>query len=278
VSGAGVTWVDGVLAESLPLPDRGLDFGDGLFETVLLVHGHVLYFDLHLRRLERGFQVLGFPNCAPLVRSQILSILGSHSFTKMAAMRVTITRGAGPRGYAPPDVTVPRIIITCTNLADDQYRQMACPARLSLASVRWGCQPNLAGLKHLNRLEQVMAAAEKTKAGVDEVVMSGQDGSIVSVSSGNIFLYADGDLITPDLSQCGVRGTRRELILESLAPALGLSTRVTRVSEAQLEEADEVFYCNALLGVRPVAHYASRTWLRHGVCEALHELYWERAQ
>ena len=277
MSGLGVTWVDGVLAESLPLPDRGLDFGDGLFETVLIVHGQTVYFNLHLQRLERGLLALGFPNCVSLVKTQVASILTSRSFNRLVAMRITITRGAGPRGYAPPDASTPRIIITCINLSDDQYKKIALP-RLSMAKIRWGCQPALAGLKHLNRLEQVMAADEKTKAGVDEVVMSGQDGNIISVSSGNIFLYADGDLITPDLSECSVRGTRRELILESLAPALGLSTRVTCVSEALLKEADEVFYCNALVGVRPVAHYASRTWPRHGVCEALHELYWERAQ
>jgi 4-amino-4-deoxychorismate lyase len=278
VSGLGITWVDGVLAQSLPLPDRGLDFGDGLFETVLIVHGQPIYFNLHLQRLERGLRALGFPNCVSLVKTQVASILNSRSFSRLGAMRVTITRGEGSRGYAPPDASTPRIIIRCVDLADDQYKKFALPARLSMAEIRWGCQPYLAGLKHLNRLEQVMAAAEKTKAAVDEVVMSGQDGSIVSVSSGNIFLYADGDLITPDLSECGVCGTRRELILESLAPALGFSTRVTRVSEALLEDADEVFYCNALVGIRPVAQYAGRTWQRHRVSEALHELYWDRAQ
>ncbi len=277
MSGLGVTWVDGVLAQSLPLPDRGLDFGDGLFETVLIVDGQPVFFNLHLQRLERGLRALKFPNCVSLVKTQVASILNSRNFNRLVAMRVTITRGEGPRGYAPPDASTPRIIITCANLPDDQYKKFALPARLSMAKIRWGCQPDLAGLKHLNRLEQVMAAAEKTKAAVDEVVMSGQDGSIISVSSGNIFLYADGDLITPDLSECGVRGTRRELILESLAPALGLSTRVARVSEALLEEADEVFYCNALVGVRPVAHYAGRRWQRYGISEALHELYWERA-
>lgn len=277
MSGLGITWLDGVSAESLPLPDRGLDFGDGLFETVLLVRGQPLYFNLHLQRLERGLLGLGFPDCVSLVKSQVASILQSHSFSTMVAMRVTITRGTGPRGYAPPDVTTPRIIITCSNLSDDHYRQIAFPARLSLAEIRWGCQPSLAGLKHLNRLEQVMAAAEKEKAGVDEVVMSGQDGNIISVSSGNIFLYTDGALITPDLTECGVSGTRRQLILESLAPALGLSTCVTRVSEEQLQQSDEVFYCNALVGMRPVAKYASRTWESHDVCEALHKLYWGRS-
>jgi 4-amino-4-deoxychorismate lyase len=278
VSGLAVTWVDGVLAKSLSLPDRGLDFGDGLFETVLVVHGQPVYFSLHLQRLERGLLALKFPNCISLVKTQVASILSSRSFNRLVAIRVTITRGEGPRGYAPPAVSTPRIIITCVNLPDDQYKKIALPARVSRAEIRWGCQPALAGLKHLNRLEQVMAAAEKAKAGVDEVVMLGQDGSIISVSSGNIFLYADGTLITPDLSECGVCGTRRELILSSLAPALGLSTRVERVSEALLEKADEVFYCNALVGMRPVAHYAGRTWQRHGVSEALHELYWERAQ
>lgn len=278
MSRLGITWVDGVLAQSLPLPDRGLDFGDGLFETVLIVDGQAVYFNLHLQRLERGLRALGFPSCASLVKTQIASILCSRSFNRLVAMRVTITRGDGPRGYAPPDTITPRIIITCVNLSSEHYKNLAVPARISMAKIRWGCQPDLAGLKHLNRLEQVMAAAEKKKAEVDEVVMSGQDGSIISVSAGNIFLYVDGVLITPDLSECGVRGTRRQLVLESLAPALGLSTRVTRVSAAQLEGADEVFYCNALVGVRPVAHYATRTWRSHGVSEALHELYWERAQ
>lgn len=277
MSGLVVTWIDGVLAKSLPLPDRGLDFGDGLFETVLLVHGQPLYLNLHLQRLERGFRTLGFPDCVSLVKSQVAAILKSHSFSTMVAMRVTITRGAGPRGYTPPKMATPRVIITCSNLPDDDYRQIACPAHVSLASVRWGCQPDLAGIKHLNRLEQVMASVEKAAAGVDEVVMSGQDENIISVSSANIFLYADGALITPDLTQCGVSGTRRQLILESLAPALGLSTCVARVSEAQLEQADEVFYCNAVIGMRPVGKYASRTWESHEVCEALHKLYWERS-
>ncbi len=278
MSGLGVTWIDGVLEKSLPLPDRGLDFGDGLFETVLIVHGQAVYFDLHLQRLERGLRTLGFPNCVSLVKTHISSILSSRGFNRLVAMRVTITRGEGPRGYAPPDTCTPRVIITCTNLPDDLYKKIALPARISMAKIRWGSQPDLAGLKHLNRLEQVMAAAEKTKAGVDEVVMLGQHGSIISVSAGNIFLYADGSLVTPDLCECGVRGTRRQLVLESLAPELGLSTRVARVSSEQLIEADEVFYCNALVGVRPVAQYAGRTWKRHGVSEALHELYWERAQ
>ena len=277
MSGLGITWVDGVLAQSLPLPNRGLDFGDGVFETVLIVQGQPIYFDLHIQRLERGLLALGIPNCVSLVKAQVASILNSESFSRLVVMRLTITRGEGPRGYAPLEGSTPRIIITCSYLSDDQHKNNALPGHLSMAEMRWGCQPQLAGLKHLNRLEQVVAAAEKAKAGVDEVVMAGQNGDIISVSSGNIFLYVGGGLITPSLSECGVQGTRRQLILETLAPALGISTKVTHVSEAQLEQADEVFYCNAVIGVRSVAHFGNRTWHNHGVSEALHKLYWERA-
>lgn len=269
-------WVDGVASRALPLPDRGLDYGDGLFETILLVNGKPLLLDSHLSRLKLGLSTLEIPDCITEVISQIDSILNTVVCTAESAMRVTVTRGAGPRGYASPVDPVPRVILSVHKLPESDYKQIQSPASLSLAKVRWSFQPVLAGVKHLNRLDQVLAATEKRQLGVDEVLMLDHQSNVVSVSAGNIFALIDGQLITPLLSGCGVAGTRRRLVLETLAPSLGLAAGEAKLTIDELKGAAEVFYCNALTGFRPVAKFAERSWQSFDVCTALHQLYCER--
>ena len=268
------TWVDGVRAAALALPDRATDFGDGLFETLLLQRGDPLFIDLHMARLQHGLQALGFPDCLDTAREQLL--LAADAVRNLdwcwAALRLTVSRGAGPRGYAPPVVTRPRIIITATELSRDCQR-MSTATDLSLATVRWPAQPALAGLKHLNRLEQVLAAAEYRAAGTDEAVMLGQSGQLVSVVAGNLFLLHEDRLSTPALLDCGIAGTRRRLVMERWAGPLGLAVRESSLSLYDLESADEAFYCNSLLGLRPVASFGKRHWRSHTVCRALFEQY-----
>lgn len=268
------TWVDGLRAEALPLPDRALDFGDGLFETLLLVRGDPLFIDLHMERLQRGLQVLAFPDCVDSARRQLVLAAAAVQDLgwRQAALRLTVSRGAGLRGYAPPVSTKPRLIITASELPGD-CRQMGAPAVLSLATMRWPTQPALAGLKHLNRLEQVLAAAERRVARSDEAVMLGQSGELVSVVAGNLFLLYQGRLQTPLLRDCGVAGTRRRLVMERWAGTLDLPVRESTLSLADLEAADEVFYCNSLQGLRPVASFGHRRWSSHRVCQALFEQY-----
>jgi 4-amino-4-deoxychorismate lyase len=155
---------------------------------------------------------------------------------------------------------------------------MSSPAQLALAKIRWGCQPQLAGIKHLNRLEQVLASVEREAAGVDEVVMLNQAGQVISVSAANLFILEGDTLLTPQLTECGVRGTRRHLIIEQLAPALGLQVRQEKLTVAQVESAKEVFYCNALVGLRPVGSFEAGQWESHNICSALHTLLCEGAQ
>ena len=271
-------WVDGCPAQALPLPDRGLDFGDGLFETLLLSAGRPLYLEFHLQRLAQGLRVLGFPDCLADIKDQIHAVLNSGEFPGEMVMRVTVTRGGGPRGYLPPQVTIPRVIIVTSARTGQSYLEMPPPAVLTVAKIRWGSQPRLAGIKHLNRLEQVLAAREREAAAVDEVVMLNQAGGVVSVSAGNLFVVNGDELLTPQLAECGVLGTRRRLIIEQLAPVLGLQVRELEMTVAQLESAEEVFYCNALVGVRPVGRFGAVRWQGHKVCTALHTLLCEGAQ
>lgn len=274
VSRDTATWVDGVRSRQLPLPDRGLEFGDGLFETLLVRGAEPLFTDFHLRRLLRGCRLLAFPDCADAVRENLRLVsaetaaMGWH----WSALRLTLTRGAGPRGYAPPEHPRPRIIIGVTRL-DDTRPGLASPAVLGLANLRWSDQPALAGLKHLNRLEQVLAARECREAGTDEAVMLDQAGAVVSVVAGNLFVVHDGTLLTAPLDKCGIAGTRRALVMQRWAPALGLAVREEPISIGQLETADEVFFSNSLVGLRPVARFGPATWTSHAICEALYRQY-----
>lgn len=266
-------WLDGAPASALPLPDRGLDFGDGLFETLLLRRGQVLFPELHFKRLERGLQVLGFPAaCLRSARDQLEAVATAIARLgwNWTALRLTMTRGAGPRGYAPPPQPLPRILLAAVEL-DRDCAQMHPAASLSLASIAWPAQPALAGIKHTNRLEQVLAAREYVCAGADEAVMLDQAGQVVSAVAGNLFALSGGRLLTPPLDGCGIRGTRRELVVHDWAPAVGLQVGERALTPRDLEAADEVFYSNALLGVRPVARFGTRTWREHTLCRALHE-------
>lgn len=258
----------------MPLPDRGLDFGDGLFETLLLRGGEPLYPELHLARLWRGCEALSFPDCQGAVRDQLklAAAAAGDAGWRWTALRLTLTRGEGPRGYAPPEKSVPRIVITATELGAD-LPQPGPPAVLGLATIRWSSQPLLAGLKHLNRLEQVLAAQQRRREGVDEAIMLDQSGQVISVTSGNLFLVSSGQLLTAPVDQCGIAGTRRQLVMQRWAPAIGLVPREAMITMSELEEADEAFYSNSLVGLRPIASFGNRRWQSHDMCHALYQQY-----
>ena len=274
MSTPSASWVDGQRLVDLPLPDRGLDYGDGLFETLLLEGGKRLFQELHWQRLERGLETLGFPDCLTNIRSRSLPALDElrREGRPRAALRITVTRGRGERGYTPSPDAEPRVICSATPL-DATGDALPPPASLITSTMRWACQPALAGIKHLNRLEQVLAAAERQRAGSDEALMLGQAGNVVSVTSGNLFVVAGKEILTPALDECGIAGTRRQLVMQNWAPALGYEVRETRLDLSMLENADEVFYSNSLWGLRPIAGMGDLRWDTHAVCADLHRHY-----
>lgn len=270
------TWIDGVPSAALPLPDRAFAYGDGVFETFLLRNGRLVLRDLHLERLAIGLTCLRMPAALPLAQQTLDTVVQSLDTTieGYAALRLTVTRGGGPRGYAPPQDTPPRIVISVSDLQHDPLA-FAAPAALGETAVRWGKQPLLAGIKHLNRLEQVLAAADAVDAGVDEVVMLDQSGAPLSVAAGNLFMVAGKRLLTPILVDGGIAGTRRRLLLDHLAAACGLQAAEVRLQLHQLVAAKEVFYCNALIGLRAVGTFRDRSWSDHSATRLLHTAYCE---
>lgn len=266
-------WIDGTPTGALPLPDRGLDFGDGVFETILMHAGKPLFLEMHLERLALGLQTLAIPDCTTTARQHLNNAAASVHW-RWAVLRLSVTRGSGPRGYAPSDNAVPRVLMNISQL-DRDCAQMMPPATLCMANIRLATQPFLAGIKHLNRLEQVLAAAQVKTEGVDEGVVLDQEGNIASVVAGNLFLVSGGKLLTPALDSCGVLGTRRRLIIERWAPAIGLTVQHANITQSDLANAEQVFYSNSLQTVRPIGRIGQQSWNAHGVCEAIFHCYQE---
>ena len=269
-------WLNGTPTTALPLPSRAVEFGDGVFETLLLHRGEIQFLDLHLERLAQGLAVLALPDCLAAVRQHIDTVSGTITQRppQWAALRLTVIRGAGERGYAPAANAEPDILITVTEIQRN-CAALSSAATMGTADIRLARQPALARIKHLNRLEQVIAAAQAQSNHLDECLMLDQDGQVVSVIAGNVFLLSEGELLTPALVHCGVAGTRRRLVIEKWAPALGLGVREVQLSMSDLGAAAEVFYSNSLYGVRPVSRIGNHVWGDHSVCAALFQQYLE---
>lgn len=243
--------VDGRPEERIAALDRGFALGDGLFETIAVRAGIPRFWSAHIERLREGCRrlLLPEPPTAALAEDAASLCAGGDNGT----LRITWTRGIGARGYAPPADPVPTRVLA--------FHPGAAPAARAL-TLRWcdtrlALQPALAGIKHLNRLEQVLARAEWSDPTVDEGIMLASDGRVVECVAANLFLVHGGTLITPDVADCGVAGTTRRRVLAA-AETLGLKAAVRRVEVEEVESADEAFVTNAVLGVAPVAAIAER--------------------
>ncbi len=251
-----MTYVDGQPADSLPIDDRGLSYGDGLFETLALRHGEPQHWDLHHARLVDGAARLGI-DCpaADLLRQDLAAALPSPAPSRLVA-KIMLTRGSGGRGYAPPVPSHPRRIVRLSAWPEwpQSYADEGIP--LSLCATPLGRNPVLAGLKHLNRLEQVMASRELAAAGAVEGLMFDDLARLIEGTRTNVFLVAGRELLTPRLDQCGIAGVMRAVIMD-LARSLSLHVSETRVERSLLYSANELFVCNSLIGIWPVREILS---------------------
>ncbi|MBJ9978197.1 aminodeoxychorismate lyase [Pseudomonas sp. S75] len=243
-----LSWIDGQPAAALDLRNRGLAYGDGLFETLAVRGGKPALLQRHLDRLALGCQRLAIELDLALVQRELqayASQLGE------GVVKLIVTRGDSQRGYAPAVGAMPRRILQ--NSPPPAYPAAHAEQGVLLfdCQTRLARQPLLAGLKHLNRLEQVMARAEWQDPAFAEGLMRDTQGAVVEGVYSNLFLVLDGSLYTADLSQCGVAGVMRAELLEQAA-GLGLQVRVGELSLAQLRQASEVFVCNSVYGIWPV--------------------------
>jgi 4-amino-4-deoxychorismate lyase len=242
-------WINGRKGTRLDARDRGLQYGDGVFETMRVRRGQIRFLEYHLERLGAGCGRLGI--AAPAISRLRRELALVAAPRREGVLKLIVTRGSGPRGYRPTGRERCTRIVALHALTQAVLGAAAAPARVRLCTTPLGLNPRLAGLKTLNRLESVLARAEWSDARIWEGLMRDTDGHIVCGTMSNLFLRRGSTLMTPMLDRCGVAGVMRRWILET---AGGLRLRVIerRVRWKDLSEADEVFMSNAVIGPRSV--------------------------
>ncbi|MCP5198360.1 MAG: aminodeoxychorismate lyase [Gammaproteobacteria bacterium] len=240
--------VDGQAATSVDVADRGLAYGDGLFETIAWHHGAALALDAHLARLGADARRLGLE--APpreLLEAEIRQLGRGRA---SGVVKLLLTRGSGGRGYRPARPAKPRRIVSMHPWPQLPAADAALEAWLCRHPV--SANPAIAGIKHLNRLDQVLASAEWPDEACFEGLMCDVDGNLVEGTRSNLFVRRADRLLTPGLERAGVAGIVRAAVLAA-APALGLRCEIRTLAPAELAAADELFVTNSIIGIRSLA-------------------------
>lgn len=238
--------------------DRGFLYGDGLFETILVRGGRPFRWQQHVERLSLGASCLGMK--LPLsgadletAARRLIRENGMHH----AALRLTLTRGVGPRGYSPRGASTPSLAISLHPLPPIQPGQPA-QWRLSTSSVRIPVGNALSAFKHCNRLAQILARAEADAAGADDALMLNAGGEAVETAGGNLFWVEGGAVWTPPLVSGILPGVARATLLQ-LCPDLGLSLQEGSSTIDALVRAEGVFVSASTFGLAEVTAIDARS-------------------
>ena len=263
--------VNGQPCDSIDARDRGLAYGDGVFRTLRTQAGQPLWWHDHYATLAADCAALKLACPAEaLLHSEACAVAEAGA----GVVKIVITRGVGVRGYAPSGgQATTRLVLSAPLPAHaDADAPQAITARW--CSLRLASQPRLAGIKHLNRLENVLARGEWDDPAIAEGLLCDTDGRVVSGVMSNLFWARDGVLYTPDLGQCGVAGVARMRLLRAAAQR-GIPTRIERLPPAAILAADELMICNSLIGVRRVARLGDTNWSPTGWTDTLNTALYE---
>jgi len=238
--------VDGEVSEHISAGDRGLHYGDGLYETIAVIDGQPRFWQGHMDRLSAGCERLELPMVPQAVLLRELQTVSAGC--SPCVVKIILTRGETRIGFRARPVAEPVRVVSAhewPRLAGDP---VLTGVRARICTLRLGIQPELAGMNHLNRLEQIRARAEWNDETVHEGVLLDREDHVVSAIRSNIFVVFGQRILTPRLDRCGIRGVMRAAILAAFRERC----EQRRVMLDMLPEADEVFLCNALHGVLPV--------------------------
>ena len=265
-----VILIDGKKQSKTSIFNRNTQFGDGLFETCLVENKKLLFWSNHFERMKLG--------CDRLKISMIDETLWLSDIKKAFSLmkidncivKLVLSRGESLRGYSYKDNIRPiRITIVSELKKNNQDKRFS----LEFCNSGYNSNPKLAGIKHCNRLEQVIARAGIK---VDDGIMLDENENVVSVTQGNIFCIQGNRLITPNLDKCGIEGTRRAVILK-IAVDLGFDINIKNLSVAELLRSDEVFISNSIQGVGPVNQIEDFVYSKHKITEIISETLKEKS-
>jgi 4-amino-4-deoxychorismate lyase len=252
-----VCLVNGVEAGAFDPLDRGLQYGDGVFRTLRVEKGRPRWWNEQLAKLAADATRLAIacPGAA-LWQADLANLAGRLSG---GVLKLLLTRGGGVRGYRPPDPAVPTRILIHDPAPPSSDAWPHAGLRLRVCDLRLAAQPRLAGIKHLNRLENVLARAEWNDPDIHEGLLCDASDRVISGVMSNVFLWQGGRLRTPRLECCGVAGVTRARLMRQAAAA-GYRVEECELGLDDVPSADEVMLCNSVIGLRRVARLAERAW------------------
>lgn len=255
--------INGAPGDQVSIHDRGLLYGDGVFRTMRMHGGQVLHWPRHYRKLQQ--------DCAALAIACPESALLSDELQRLSKQRpdgvakIIVTRGLQTaRGYAPAANLAPTRILSISPDPNFPASFSSHGIKLRLCDLRLSHHPRLAGIKHLNRLENVLAAAEWNDPDIAEGLLLDISGNVIEGTRSNLYMVRGGTLLTPDMSLCGVTGVQRERVMD-WAARHGVPCQVRQFALADLLDADEIFLVNSVIGLWPVRELQNRSWSQHPV-------------
>jgi 4-amino-4-deoxychorismate lyase len=250
--------------------DRGLSFGDGVFRTFTVSNGVPNHWEAQYQKLYDDCQALKL-KCpfSQIILEDIVKLFPKDTTLKVA--KVIITRGNSMRGYAVPQNISPNRVLIKSSLPNYPNNYFEQGVNLQVFSIRLSSQPLLAGVKHLNRLENVLARMEIVDSEMYDGVLLDENNHVIECSNANIFARFNSQLITPSLTKCGVSGVTRQRII-SIAQLLGLSVAQESCTLESFNSADEVFICNSVFGAFNVKAIGQTTFSNYGLAAKLREM------
>ncbi|MEH6605446.1 MAG: aminodeoxychorismate lyase [Pseudomonadales bacterium] len=253
-------FVNGQAMTEISYLDRGFNYGDGLFETIRVNHGVPVLWSLHLDRLLSGCNRLGIALSTDQVQftlDQLMAAALAAGFSSGIA-KLVITRGVGGRGYTPEMTAQPSIVSSWHAIPQPAMSRYSDGISLLLCESPLSRNPLLAGIKHMARLEQVLAAREVAQSGADDGLLVDVDGYIIEALAANIFFQQGAVLHTPCLNQAGVAGTLRRYLMDTVAPELSVPVVEREIHYSELANFDHAFISSSVFGLTPVSSIGDR--------------------
>jgi len=253
--------INGVDTQYLLATDRGLLYGDGVFETIAVCAGMPQFWQEHIQRLHQGCEKLS-------IKAPSAELLRAESFHQInnqqrCVLKIIVTRGIGHRGYRPELDHIPTRIVQTFDWPAYPHAYHERGVHVTLCSKRLSKNKDLAGIKHLNRLEQVMARGEWQEE-YQEGLMCDIDENVVEGTMSNFFLEKDQELVTPDLTNCGVAGIIRGKVIQQ-CKKLNIEVDIRNIKMEEVLKADAMFLCNSIIGLWQVVECDKRKFSKSKV-------------
>ena len=264
-----IVLINGAKQSKISIFNRNVQFGDGLFETCVVENKKILFWVNHFARLNRGCEQLKISRVDESVwLSDVKKALSLCSYDR-CVVKLILSRGESLRGYGFKDDIKPVRAVIVSELQKVTFNKSFC---LEYCQSGYDSNPKLAGIKHCNRLEEVLARAGLKS---DEGIMLDENHNVISVTQGNIYAIHGNTMITPKLDKCGVEGTRRAVILD-LTKLLGIKVKVDTLSVKELGQADEVFISNSIIGIQSISQIGDISFGENPITKKIKDAFMEK--